>query len=362
MVSISRFIVSLWRKLLILVFVVLLVALGLAYGAWRYFNYWLDQPLAIPAEGYVYELKPGQSLGHLAAQLGADGVLEHPVLLRVYGRLQNAHKIHAGEYRFDVGATPKSLVSKLLKGEVILYQVTIVEGWTYAQALDAVGKSPYLRHLLTGKDMEAQKVLLGLEDMHPEGWFFPDTYSFPRNTTDVDLLRQAHQKMRHELERAWENRAGQLPYKTPYEALIMASIIERETGHHAERDQIAGVFVRRLQQGMRLQTDPTVIYGMGEKYQGRISRKHLQEATAYNTYVIDGLPPTPIALPSAASIRAALHPADGNALYFVAKGDGTSEFSATLSEHNAAVRRYQLKRRADYRSSPPSPQSTNQTP
>jgi UPF0755 protein len=186
-----------------------------------------------------------------------------------------------------------------------------------------------------------------------EGRIFPDTYSFSRNTSDVEILRNGYHKMVALLSEEWEQRAADLPYKTPYEALIMASIIERETGHHSEREQIAGVFVRRLQQGMKLQTDPTVIYGMGDDYKGKIGRKNLLQPSAYNTYVIDGLPPTPIALPSAASIHAALHPAGGNALYFVAKGDGTSEFSDTLAEHNAAVRRYQLQRRKDYRAAPP---------
>ena len=352
-ILLAWFLASYWRKGLLAALLLMLLVVAAAVLAWRYFQYWLDQPLAIAAPGYRYELLPGQSLGHLAAQMSADGVLDQPVLLRISGRLQQAHKIHAGEYFFAPGTTPKTLMAKLLKGEVVLYQVTLVEGWTYRQALAALAEAPGVKSLLPGRSLEQQKQLMGIDEAALEGWFFPDTYSFSRNTSDVELLKQAYKKMRQHLEQAWASRADNLPYKSPYEALIMASIIERETGHHSERDQIAGVFVRRLQRGMKLQTDPTVIYGMGDSYVGKISRKHLQEVTPYNTYVIDGLPPTPISLPSAASIQAALHPAPGDALYFVAKGDGTSEFSATLAEHNAAVRRYQLKRRADYRAAPP---------
>lgn len=309
--------------------------------------------MPIPAEGYQVELKSGQTVGHLARRMADDGVLDYPQLLRIHARFEVAHKIHAGEYLFVSGTTPRMLLAKLVRGDVVQYHVTILEGWTYAQALAAIAKEPLLEHSLQGKTLAEQKVLLGFTEPHLEGWFFPDTYSFSRNASDISIFKQAHQKMREYLEREWAGRAEGLPYKTPYEALIMASIIERETGHHSEREQIAGVFVRRLQRGMKLQTDPTVIYGMGDAYKGKISRKHLQEHTAYNTYLIRGLPPTPIALPGAASIKAALHPAPGNALYFVARGDGTSEFSDSLEAHNAAVRRYQLKRRSDYRSFPP---------
>lgn len=323
--------------------------------AWLYVQSWLKAPLDISGSGYTYELKPGQTLGHLANDLGAQNLLKHPRLLRFYARVTETNKVHAGEYFFAPGTTPEMILEKLRNGDVVLYQVTFVEGWTYKQALVALENHPSVRHDLGGKTEKEQLELLGLSIGHPEGWFFPDTYSFSRNTTDIEILRRAHRQMESVLNAAWEKRAPGLPYKNAYEALIMASIIERETGHHSERDQIAGVFVRRLQQGMKLQTDPTVIYGMGDSYQGRITRKNLEEATAYNTYVIGGLPPTPIALPSAASINAALNPAAGNALYFVAKGDGTSEFSATLDAHNQAVRRYQLNRRSDYRAAPPPP-------
>ncbi len=346
---------SLSLKLLIIATTIYLAGLISATAGWWYFQRWLVTPLNIDAQGYSYELTQGQSLSHLANDLGTKNILDYPRLLRLYARFTNANKVHAGEYFFAPGTTPESLLEKLKKGDVVLYQVTFVEGWTFKQALAALEKSPSIRHELTGKTDKEQLALLGLSIAHPEGWFFPDTYSFSRNTSDVEILQKSFRKMESLLNTEWEKRAANLPYKSAYEALIMASIIERETGHHSERDQIAGVFVRRLQRGMKLQTDPTVIYGMGDSYRGRITRKNLEEATPYNTYTIDGLPPTPIALPSAASIKAALNPAAGDTLYFVAKGDGTSEFSATLDAHNQAVRRYQLNRRSDYRAAPPSP-------
>lgn len=326
-----------------------------AVCGWTYLDHWLKTPLTISEQGYSYELKSGQTLSHLAHDLAVAGVLKHPRLLRAYARFTETTKVHAGEYFLAQGLTPEGLLEKLNKGDVVLYQVTFVEGWTVKQALDVLARAAEINHQLLGKTPEQQVALLNLPVSHLEGWIFPDTYNFSRNTSDIEILQNAYRKMQSVLSDAWEKRATDLPYKTPYEALIMASIVERETGHHSERDEIAGVFVRRLQQGMKLQTDPTVIYGMGDAYQGRITRKDLEQATAYNTYVISGLPPTPISLPSAASINAALNPAAGNALYFVAKGDGTSEFSATLDAHNAAVRRYQLQRRADYRAAPPPP-------
>jgi UPF0755 protein len=345
--------ISFIAKLLLLALILSVVAAISVSAALMYLQQWLKAPLHISEQGYTYELKQGQSLSHLANDLGHAGVLTYPRLLRLYARFNAANKVHAGEYFFPAGTTPKELLEKLKNGDVILYQVTFVEGWTFKQALSTLAQVGTIKHLLSNKDRAAQLELLALPVQHPEGWIFPDTYRFSRNTTDVEILHNAYRKMQSLLDREWEQRAANLPYKNAYEALIMASIIERETGHHSERDQIAGVFVRRLQQGMKLQTDPTVIYGMGENYKGRITRKNLEEPTPYNTYVISGLPPTPISLPSAASIKAALNPAPGNALYFVAKGDGTSEFSDTLAAHNQAVRRYQLKRRSDYRAAPP---------
>lgn len=344
---------SRWVKWLLSVLMATVVALTLAVAAFAYFQHWLDKPLSLDDDGYTYELQSGQSVFHVAKHLEADQVLNHGVLLRLYARLHKTNRIHAGEYQLEKGLTPRGLLEKLEKGDVILHQVTLVEGWTFKQALTAIHKNTLIKPLLADKSESEQLALLALDISHPEGWFFPDTYTFSRGASDIDILRDAHRRMTKILDEAWASKREGLPYKTPYDALIMASIIERETGHHSERDQIAGVFVRRLQIGMRLQTDPTVIYGMGDRYDGRIRRSDLMAATAYNTYVIDALPPTPISLPGLASIKAALHPAEGKALYFVAKGDGTSEFSNTLAEHNKAVRRYQLNRRADYRAAPP---------
>lgn len=344
---------SLIRKLLALVVGACFFGLLTAAFAWVYVQSWLVTSLQISEQGYTYELKQGQSLSHLANDLGAAGILTHPRLLRLYARFNNANKVHAGEYFFPQGTTPESLLQKLIDGDVVLYQVTFVEGWTVKQALAALEKLDTIDKQLADKSPSEQLALLALPVKNLEGWIFPDTYRFSRNTSDVEILQNAYRKMQTVLEAEWEKRAPNLPYKNSYEVLIMASIIERETGHHSERDQIAGVFVRRLQQGMKLQTDPTVIYGMGDSYKGRITRKDLQQPTAYNTYVIAGLPPTPISLPSAASIKAAVNPAPGKALYFVAKGDGTSKFSDTLDAHNQAVRRYQLNRRSDYRAAPP---------
>lgn len=340
-------------KLLSLAAGLFLVALLSILAAWLYLQNWLNAPLQIPAQGYTYELKQGQSLGHLANDLGQAGILNYPRLLRLYARFSNANKVGAGEYFFPQGTTPNSLLQKLIKGDVVLYQVTFVEGWTVKQVLATLAKVDSIQQQLNGKSEVEQLALLNLPVKNLEGWIFPDTYSFSRNTPDTEILRNAYRKMQILLDVEWQKRAANLPYKSAYEALIMASIVERETGHHSEREQIAGVFVRRLQEGMKLQTDPTVIYGMGDSYKGRITRKDLEEPTAYNTYVISGLPPTPISLPSAASIKAVLNPAPGKALYFVAKGDGTSEFSDSLDAHNQAVRRYQLNRRSDYRATPP---------
>lgn len=301
----------------------------------------------------MYELSAGQSLGHLSARLHSEGVLDHPRLLRLYARLTDRAHAQAGEYRLQPGASPVELLGMLNRGDTVLHQVTLVEGWTFQQALAALHARRTIVPLLKGLPLEEQLQRLGLDIEHPEGWFFPDSYRYTRGTTDVELLRKAHRRMVALLDELWEQRDVGLPYETPYEALIMASIVERETGAPWEREQIAGVFVRRLQQGMRLQTDPTVIYGMGDGYQGRITRLDLRTPTPYNTYTNHGLPPTPIALPGKDALHASLNPLPGESLFFVARGDGTHVFSQTLEEHNRAVREYQLQRRANYRSTPP---------
>ena len=310
---------------------------------WMDYRNFLDTPLALPEEGAVYTVIPGTSLRQIAEDLNDLGVLSSPAYLVWYGRLTGqARRIQAGEYRIEAGATPVSLVAAFVAGKVRQYSLTLVEGWTYLQVLEAVRSSEYLTHTLGSVSREALLPKLGYPEQHPEGMFFPDTYYFPRGMTDVAFLQRAYEALQNHLEEQWANRSEGLPVKTPYEALILASIIEKETAVPDERKAIAGVFVRRLQKGMRLQTDPTVIYGLGESFDGNLRRRDLRSDSPYNTYRIKGLPPTPIAMPSLASIEAALHPAPGEALYFVARGDGSHEFSATLEEHNEAVVKYQL--------------------
>lgn len=335
------------RKILSRLFILLLfacVAVG-GYGVYRYQRF-MTEPLALPAEGYHLLIPPGTSLRTVARKLAHDGVLSEPYLLRIMARIDgSAARIQAGEYLLPAGIAPPGLMRMLVRGEVIQHSLTIVEGWTFQQMMAAVESHPMLKRTLADASGPGVMAAMAESGLEAEGWFYPDTYRFPRGTTDVEFLRRAFRSMQQRLELEWESRAEGLPLKTPYEALILASLIERETAVPAERTRIAGVFVRRLQKGMRLQTDPTVIYGMGDAYQGKIRWRDLRADTPYNTYTRHGLPPTPIAMPSGASIQAALNPADGDELYFVSRGDGSHQFSATLQEHNAAVRRYQLGER-----------------
>lgn len=334
------------------VFMLVFLASIAVAASWFALQSWLMTPLPIAQEGFHYDVDVGRSLSHVSQDLASQQLLTHPRWLNWYARFYQKEKIHPGEYFLESGLTPFSLLEKLNKGDVVLHQITLLEGWNFRQIITAIAEKTEIKHLLANKTGVEQLQLLNLPISHPEGWFYPDTYTYIKGASDIEILTQAYNAMRKTVDELWAGRATNLPYKDDYQALIMASIIERETGSANEREQIAGVFVRRLQQGMKLQTDPTVIYGMGETYNGKISKNDLINATAYNTYVIDGLPPTPIATPSKASIYAALHPAQGNALYFVAKGDGTSEFSATHADHQRAVTRYQLQRRSDYRSAP----------
>ena len=330
---------------------ILIVGIGCGY-LWFHFQSWLSSPLSIPQEGIRYELESGRSLSHLSQDLSAQKILSNPRWLNWYARFYHKEKIHPGEYALDYGLTPFTLLEKLNRGDVILHQVTLLEGWNFRQVMAALDEQPELTHLLTNKTNAQRLEVLNLPISHPEGWFFPDTYRFTKGMSDVEILTQAYNAMRKLLTDMWDAKAANLPYQSDYQALIMASIIEKETGSPVERNQIAGVFIRRLQLGMKLQTDPTVIYGMGELYAGKIGRNDLNRPTIYNTYTIQGLPPTPIAIPGKASLHAALNPDAGKSLYFVAKGDGTSVFSETLVEHQRAVARYQLQRGADYRSTP----------
>ncbi|AKH19627.1 endolytic transglycosylase MltG [Sedimenticola thiotaurini] len=304
-----------------------------------------NQPLQLPEAGIAYEIVPGSSLSAVAGDLQQRGYINSAFYFRLMARLEGqAGNIKAGEYHLNAGLTPRSLLTLLVSGQVVNHTLTLVEGWNFRQVLAAVAGHKALKHTLEGLSDEAIMTRLGSPDMHPEGRFLPDTYHFPKGTTDLDFLKRAKVAMEQLLEREWAAREEGLPLKTPDEALILASIVEKETGHAAERPEIAGVFIRRLRKGMRLQTDPTVIYGMGDDFDGNIRRSDLRRDTPYNTYVHRGLPPTPISMPGADALHAVLHPAKGNSLYFVAKGNGQHHFSSTLSEHNRAVRKYQLKR------------------
>lgn len=334
---------------------VVLVLLGLAAAAAELWRRW-EQPLNLPVDGRMFEVREGDSLSTVAYRLAEAGVLAHPRLLIAYGRLTGQDAtLKRGEYRLPGGTHAAGLLRLLQEGRVVHYSVTIPEGLTLAQALDLLRRDPVLAAVLEGPD-DARILGLTADYPAPEGLFLPETYRFVRGDSDWDILQRAHSALLQALGEAWESRVPDLPLASPYEALILASIIERETGVPDERPQIAGVFVRRLQQGMRLQTDPTIIYGLGDAFDGNLRRSHLRDsANIYNTYRHHGLPPTPIALPGRAAIRAAVNPGEGDSLFFVARGDGSHVFSATLEAHERAVRKYQLQRREDYRSSPGTP-------
>ncbi|MDH5594299.1 MAG: endolytic transglycosylase MltG [Gammaproteobacteria bacterium] len=305
-----------------------------------------NTPLNLSQQSVYYMVEKGMYLNRIAVDLGRRGMLKSPHYMIWLARLRGgADTIKAGEYEIKPGMLPSDFLDMLNSGKVIQYSLTLVEGWNFNQVMDAIHSDEHLVHTLKGLPNDKIMGKLGLQDIHPEGRFYPDTYKFSRDMTDVDFLKRAYDFMSQALEKEWANRAEDLPYKSPYEALIMASIIEKETALSSERKAIAGVFVRRLQKGMRLQTDPTVIYGMGEKYKGNIRRRDLTAESPYNTYRINGLPPTPIAMPGLLAINAALHPEAGDALYFVSKGDGSHYFSSTLDEHNQAVIQYQLNGR-----------------
>lgn len=320
------------------------------FAARSYLLHWAETPLALKAPVHI-DVPRGQSLIALSQRLERQGLLEARLWV-LYARLFESTDIKAGEYRVVQSATPASLLQQITQGDVVRYQAQLIEGWTYRQALQHLHSLEHLEPRLAGLDWPAQQQLLGMHEPHPEGWFFPDTYQYQKGDSDIAVLKQAYQKQQAVLAELWQHRAESLPYDSPYDALIMASIVEKETAIDSEREQIAGVFVRRLEKRMRLQTDPTVIYGLGERFQGNLTRRHLQQSTPYNTYMIRGLPPTPIALPGRRAIYASLHPDSSSNLYFVAKGDGYHQFSETLEQHNAAVRKYQHRRRSDYRSTP----------
>nr|WP_218953575.1 endolytic transglycosylase MltG [Pseudomonas sp. SbOxS1] len=339
-----------------------LVLAGLMLGAsaWKIHSA-LVQPLNITQEELL-EVPKGTTPNRTFLRMEADGVIKDAFWLRVYWRFNLPKQpLHSGEYRMTPGMTVEGLIDLWKRGEMVQYSLTLVEGWNFHQVRAALAKEEKLEQTLSGLSDSQVMDKLGHSGIFPEGRFFPDTYRFVRGMTDTELLKTAYERLDEVLAKEWNQRAADLPYSGPYQALIMASLVEKETGVPQERGQIAGVFVRRMEIGMLLQTDPTVIYGLGDRYNGKLTRAHLKEANPYNTYMISGLPPTPIAMVGREAIHAALNPVEGTSLYFVARGDGSHVFSDDLDAHNNAVREFQLKRRADYRSSP-APVSTSQTP
>jgi UPF0755 protein len=322
--------------------VILLIPLLVAVGIY----YWADQPITTGAHAPIpFTIKPGSGVRSTTQQIAAAGVPVEPILLELVARANGkGAKFKAGAYELKPGTTPNRLIDQLVRGEFAQESLVIIEGWTFRQMRQAIAEHKSLKHdtaALTEAELLAK---VGAEFKKAEGLFYPDTYLFAKGSSDLQVYKQAHALLMKRLNDAWAKRDPALPYKTPYEALIMASIIEKETGQKAEREMIAAVFINRLKIGMLLQTDPTVIYGMGEQYDGNIRKRDLQTDTPYNTYTRPGLPPTPIALPGAASLAAAFNPARNGALYFVSRGDGSSHFSSNLNDHNNAVNKYQRGR------------------
>ena len=343
-----------------LVLAATLVSLIMAASGYTWVQHQLDKPIdlnvansSLDEERLLWTVEKGSNLNRVISQLHKRKIISYPVAINIYAKLTNRTSIKAGDYWISNADTPRTLLNKFNQGLVVTYKITFPEGWTFAQWINHLSQIVQFAEI---KSMATADIInmLDIQINHPEGWFFPDTYTYSATDSATDILLQAHLRMREVLDQAWQSREPNLPYKTAYEALIMASIIEKETGVAEEREEIAGVFVRRLQLGMRLQTDPTVIYGMGDRYNGNITRRDLKQITPYNTYRINGLPPTPIAMPGQAAIAAAVNPLPGTSLYFVARGDGSHQFSDTNEEHQKAVRYYQIKKRVkNYQSLPP---------
>ncbi len=321
----------------------LMFSLVLALALVAALAYDVTRPLGLPAQPFSFSLNQGASVKTAARQLQAAGLLasdrEFVLLARVMGK---SGQIKAGNYELDAPISTWNLLTMLVKGQVSQGEIGIIEGWTFRQFRDAVKANAGLRH--DTEHLSEAEILqrIGATEKDAEGLFFPDTYYFAKGSSDLVIYRRAYQTMQKHLQDCWQSRAPDLPLDNPYQALTLASIVEKETGQARDRDMIAGVFTNRLRKGMRLQTDPAVIYGLGEKFDGNLRKRDLLRDTPYNTYTRAGLTPTPISLPGLASLQAALHPAKTDALYFVARGDGSSEFSSTLQKHNRAVNRYQL--------------------
>ena len=330
------------KRLMISVGLVVFLSAATALVLWLQYQSFLESPLEVSPQGDVLLVQKGASVSSVLTTLETRDVLQRDWKWRLLNRLHPV-TIKTGEYALPTGLTPPELLDLLASGKVITYRFTIVEGWSVQQLVDNMGRDPVLLH-----SIERATELSGLDGMpdgHPEGWFLPETYVFTRGDKDIDILKRAYAAMQLALAQAWDGRAEGLPYETPYELLTMASIVEKETSLPSERADIAGVFVRRLQQKWRLETDPTIIYGIGENFDGDIKSKDLKTDNPYNTYTRFGLPPSPISLPGVAALQATAHPADGEAMFFVASGQGGHNFSVTLEEHNKAVQQY-LKNRA----------------
>ena len=332
-----------WRVILLTVLVA-----AIAVGSWLWYDWarFARTPLAVPGTGQSIDVARGTSFKDIVRDLRSRGITRSsPLYWRVLAiQMHASGRLHAGEYALRAGMTPRDLIGDMASGKVLQRYFTIVDGWTFADLRRALDAVPTLTHDAADIDNTELMKRIGAAGEDPEGRFLPETYAYVKGDSESSILRRAHGAMDKLLDGAWPGRAKDLPLASPYEALILASIVEKETARADERPRIAGVFVRRLEQRMLLQTDPTVIYGMGAAYAGNIHKSDLTTDTPYNTYTRVGLPPTPIALPGRPAILAALHPVDGKELYFVARGDGSHVFSATLDEHNRAVACYQLKR------------------
>jgi UPF0755 protein len=334
------------KSLGVLAAALILIAAATLWQVDRFLNGALD----VPEDGTNFEIAPGTPFARVSARLAEQGIVSQATLLRIYARVSGkAGSVHAGEYLIRPGTTTAGLLEQFIRGDVLLYSFTIVEGWNQWDLLRALGDHPQIDAQMSEEDWPAFLEGLGAETSHPEGLFLPETYHFPRNTSDRTVLKQAYQLMQGVIAEEWPQRSEDAPVSTPYEALVLASIVEKETARADERNRIAGVFARRLKKRMRLQTDPTVIYGIGPEFNGNLTRHDLRTDTPYHTYTRGGLPPTPIAMPGRDAIRAALHPSPGQELYFVATGlgDGSHKFSATKAEHDSAVAEYLQRLRSN---------------
>jgi UPF0755 protein len=333
------------RRLILLtpLFLFLLALFMLGWYSQRFFFV----PLDIAEKSLIITVPPNISTRELAINLHEQRILQDPNTFILFAKWQgHLQKIKTGQYRLEAGLTPAGLLEKLLKGEVLMYKLTFIEGWTFNQMMAALHTNPYLTHNLKSLGPDTVMATIGHPGENPEGMFYPDTYFFAAGTKDTVILKMAYNRLQTKLNTAWQNRDPNTPYHEPYQALIVASMVEKEAGIDQDRAQIAGVIIRRLQKQMRLQIDATVIYGLGQGYKGLLKRDNLKMDTPYNTYTRSGLPPTPIAMPRGSSIEAALHPAEGNALYYVARGDGSHIFTQNLQAHHAAVAKYLLPMQA----------------